>query len=56
MIEGDIDDKLEWIVQNKSKLPELSRQSRDFVVKHNDSNLVAQRHIDFWNKILTAKQ
>ncbi len=56
MIEGDIDDKLEWIVQNKSKLPEMSRQSRAFVVKHNDSNLVAQRHIDFWNKILTAKQ
>lgn len=45
---ADIECKLEWIILNKSKLPEMSRQSREFVVKHNDSNLIAQRHISFW--------
>ncbi len=56
LIEGDIENKLEWIVLNKSELPSMSRRSREFVVKHNDSIVVAQRHIDFWNKILTAKR
>ena len=51
LINDDIDTKLEWIINNKNLLPELSRMSRDFVVKHNDSHIVAQRHIDFWNKI-----
>lgn len=42
---------LEWIVLNKSRLPELSRQSREHVVKHNDSRLVAKRHIDFIERL-----
>lgn len=53
LIEGDIDAKLEWIVLNKQLLPDLSRRSREFVVKHNESHVVARRHIDFFNKILT---
>jgi glycosyltransferase involved in cell wall biosynthesis len=48
--EGDIDKKLEWIIRNKSRLPELSHQSREFVIRNNDSRLVAQRNLDFWNK------
>lgn len=52
LIEDDIYNKLEWLVLNKSQLPALSRASRDFVVKHNDSNIVAKKHIDFWNKII----
>ena len=52
LIENDIYNKLEWIILNKSKLPELSRASRAFVEKHNDSHIVAQRHLDFWNKFL----
>lgn len=52
LVEGDIDAKLEWIVQNKHLLPDLSRRSREFVVKHNDSHVVARRHVKFYEKIL----
>lgn len=55
LIEGDIDAKLEWLVQNKNEIPNLSRLSQEFVVKHNDAHVVAQRHIDFYKKLLTAK-
>lgn len=55
LVEGDIENKLLWIVQNKHLLPQLSRMSRDFVVKHNDCEVVAHRHIDFWNRILKEK-
>ena len=55
LIEGDIDAKLEWIVKNKNMLPDLSRRSREFVVKHNDSHVVARRHLEFYEKILTNK-
>lgn len=55
LLENDIDNKLEWIVQNKNYIPHLSRMSREFVVKHNDSHIVARRHIDFWNKIIKEK-
>lgn len=53
LTEDDIYNKLEWIILNKSQLPAISRASREFVVKHNDSRIVAQKHIDFWNKIIT---
>lgn len=55
LVEGDIDAKLEWIVKNKNMLPDLSRRSREFVVKHNDSHVVARRHLEFYEKILTNK-
>lgn len=55
LIEGDIDAKLEWIVLNKSLLPDLSRHSRVFVEKHNDALVVAQRHLEFYEKILSKK-
>lgn len=50
--EDDIYSKLEWIVLNKSRLPELSRMSREFVIKHNESHIVAQRYIDFWKTFI----
>ena len=56
LVEGDIEDKLVWLVENKSQLPALSRMSREFVMKHNDSALVARRHLDFWNKRLSEKE
>ncbi len=55
LIEGDIDAKLEWIVNNKHLLPDLSRRSREFVEKHNDSHVVARRHLDFYDRILNQK-
>lgn len=55
IIEGDIDSKLEWIVKNKHMLPQLSRQSRKFVEKHNESHVVAKRYLDFWKRILETK-
>lgn len=55
LIEGDIDAKLEWLVQNKQLLPDLSRHSRKFVEKHNEAHVVAQRHLKFYNKLLTKK-
>lgn len=55
LIEGDIDAKLEWIVQNKHLLPDLSRHSREFVEKHNESHVVAKRHLEFYEKILLKK-
>ena len=54
LVDGDIDAKLAWIVENRDKLPMLSRMSREFVVKHNDSRKVALRHLDFWNKIIKS--
>ena len=56
LVEGDIDAKLAWIVEHRDQLPLLSRQSREFVVKHNDSHIGAQRHIDFWNKVINKMQ
>lgn len=53
LVEGDIDHKLAWIVEHRDRLPELSRMSREFVEKHNDSRIVARRHIDFWQKTAT---
>ena len=55
LIEGDIDAKLEWLVQNKHLLPELSQRSREFVERHNDAHVVAKRHLEFYEKILTKK-
>ena len=37
-------------------LPQLSRQSREFVLKHNAAAVVAQRYLDFWQRLLDAKQ
>ena len=40
------------IVTHPERFPEISRRSREFVLKHNDSTVVADRFLTFWNKIL----
>ncbi|MGN1246418.1 MAG: glycosyltransferase family 1 protein [Muribaculaceae bacterium] len=47
---------IEDVVMHRDRLPELSRRSRDFVMKHNDSHVVAQRHIGFWKQIIDNNQ
>ena len=52
LVEGDIDHKLSWLVEHRDELPGMARASRAFVEKHNAAGVVAQRYLDFWNKIL----
>lgn len=49
--EGDIEEKLQWIIANKAKLPELSKLSRAFVEKHNAAGVVADRYLKFWESL-----
>lgn len=48
----DIDRQLETIIHQKSRLPQWSRDSREFVVRNNSAQVVAQRHLDFWHQLL----
>lgn len=48
-------DQLEQVVLNADRLPELSRMSREHVVKHNDNRTVARKHLDFINKLMTKR-
>lgn len=43
---------IENIVLHPEEIPIRAKQSRDFVIKHNDSEVVAQRFINTWNKRL----
>ncbi len=55
LVDGDIEAKLNWIIDNKHLLPQLSRSSREFVEKHNAAAVVAQRHLDLWQHLTTLK-
>ena len=46
---------LEGVVNHPESLRLLGRRSREFVVKHNDSRVVARRFLDFWNERRAAK-
>lgn len=46
---------MEDIVKHRETLRERGRRSREFVVKHNDSRIVARRFLDFWNERKAAK-
>lgn len=46
---------LENIVLNPDIIPTRAKANRDFVIKHNDSIVVAKRHLDFWEKQLNRK-
>lgn len=46
--EGDVFNKLEWLVLNKSELPRLSREGRQFVVDNHDYLKVAKQYLEFW--------
>ncbi|MCH5223548.1 MAG: hypothetical protein J1E82_05855 [Muribaculaceae bacterium] len=41
---------LERVVLDRNYLKEASEKSREFVVKHNDTQVVAQRFLNFWTK------
>ncbi len=41
---------LEQIVLHPEQIRERGLRSREFVVKHNDSRVVAQRYLNFWNE------
>ena len=49
--EDDIEQKLRWVIHNKHLLPKWSKDSRAFVEKHNDAMLVANRYLNFWEKL-----
>ena len=55
LVPGDIDRQLEHLITHRHLLPQLSRQSREFVVKHNEATLVARRHLDAWKAISNLK-
>ncbi len=55
LVEGDIDAKLEHIINNKHLLPQMSRDSRAFVERHHNVADIARRYLDFWNQILSDK-
>lgn len=48
----DIDRQLESIIHQKSLLPQWSRDSREFVIRNNAAQVVADRHLHFWNQLL----
>lgn len=56
LVEGDIDEKLSWLVEHRDQLPQMARASRAFVEKHNAVSVVARRYLDFWDKLLSGKQ
>jgi len=43
-------ESFEQIIANKSILHELSSKNRDFVVKHHDSAVIAEKYIKFWKE------
>ncbi len=47
--------QLEYLVLNPQILPELGRQSREFVVKHNDIMIVAEKALRFWSKFMSPE-
>lgn len=49
-------DTLEDVILNPDTICRRGQASRDFVVKHNDSKVVAKRFLDFWTKKLNEKQ
>lgn len=47
---------LEQLVLHPENIRSRGRASREFVVKHNDVDVVARRFLDFWNKRIEQKQ
>lgn len=48
-------DTIEDIVLHPERIPERGRRSREFVLKHNDCNIVARRFLNFWTQRLAQK-
>lgn len=47
---------IEDVVLHPELIPERGRRSREFVVKHNDCDVVAKRFLDFWTARLREKK
>lgn len=41
--------QLEALVERKHEFPQMSRNNRDFIIKHHDYIKVAQAYVNFWN-------
>lgn len=48
-------DAIETLVLHPEMLRERGLRSREFVIKHNDSRIVARRFLDFWTSRLPSK-
>ncbi len=48
-------DTLERIVLHPEEIAARGRRSREFVVKHNDADVVARRFLDFWTSRLCSR-
>lgn len=46
--EEDVVRKLEYLVQNKEQIRQLSAQSVEYIRRHHDHIQVARRYLDFW--------
>ena len=49
--ENDVFEKLEHLVLHPELLPELKRQSVEYVRRHHDYVQIAQQYVDFWKSI-----
>ncbi len=47
--EEDVFNKLEYLLLHKEVIPELSRQSIEYVHRHHNHIKVAQQYLDFWS-------
>ncbi|MFI3240034.1 MAG: glycosyltransferase family 1 protein [Bacteroidales bacterium] len=45
---NNIEEQIEYLINNRDKIPALSQQSREFVIKHNDAELIAKKHLEIW--------
>ncbi len=43
-----VEAQIERLILNKESIPQLSAVSREFVIKHNDSKLIAEKHLKIW--------
>lgn len=48
--EQDVYEKLSDLAQHPERIPELSRQSMEYVRRHHDYVKVAQQYVDFWSR------
>ncbi|MBR4366896.1 MAG: glycosyltransferase family 1 protein [Bacteroidaceae bacterium] len=46
--EEDVYEKLRWVALHSDRIPELSRQSIEYIRRHHDHVKVAREYLDFW--------
>lgn len=49
--EEDVYKKLEWLVRNRDRIAALQRQSIEFVEKYHHPQKVANRYLEFWQRV-----